>query len=154
MMAVGCIAGLSHIAYLLALTAISGGVMAVLLALARGRLQQTIMNVGELAAHHSHQGLQPHPDLNLTNTHTLATAVCPGDRRREPTHVLLSASIGVQDDNASTHLSLHHRPGGLWIFTFWLSQRFTKQPSRPSAAQEPVCRGCREHGGWAGDPRR
>jgi prepilin peptidase CpaA len=71
MMAVGCIAGLPHVAYLLALTAISGGVMAILLALARGRLQQTIMNVGELAAHHSHQGLQPHPDLNLTNAHTL-----------------------------------------------------------------------------------
>jgi prepilin peptidase CpaA len=71
MMAVGCIAGLSHVAYLLALTAISGGVMAVLLALARGRLQQTIMNVGALASHHTHQGLQPHPELNLTNAHTL-----------------------------------------------------------------------------------
>jgi prepilin peptidase CpaA len=45
--------------------------MAVLLALARGRLQQTIMNVGALASHHTHQGLQPHPELNLTNAHTL-----------------------------------------------------------------------------------
>jgi prepilin peptidase CpaA len=71
MMAVGGIAGLQHVAYLLALTAISGGVMAVLLALVRGRLQQTIMNVGALAAHHTHQGLQPHPDLNLSNAHTL-----------------------------------------------------------------------------------
>jgi prepilin peptidase CpaA len=70
-MAVGCLAGLPHVAYLLTLTAISGGVMAVLLALARGRLQQTIMNVGDLASHHAHRGLQPHPDLNLTNAHTL-----------------------------------------------------------------------------------
>ena len=71
MMAVGCIAGLPNVAYLLVLTAISGGVMAVALALARGRFQQTIMNVGELAAHHTQAGLQPHPDLNLTNAQTL-----------------------------------------------------------------------------------
>ena len=70
-MAVGCIAGLSHIAYILVLTALSGGVMALVLAMARGRLQQTIMNVGELATHHSHEGLQPHPDLNLGNVATL-----------------------------------------------------------------------------------
>jgi prepilin peptidase CpaA len=71
MAAVGSIAGLPHVAYLLALTAICGGVMAVALALARGRFQQTLMNVGELAAHHSHQGLAPHPDLNLSNAQTL-----------------------------------------------------------------------------------
>jgi prepilin peptidase CpaA len=71
MMAVGCIAGLSHVPYLLVLTALSGGVMAVALALWRGRLQQTLMNVGEIAAHHGHQGLQPHPDLNLSNSETL-----------------------------------------------------------------------------------
>ncbi|MGD0797219.1 MAG: A24 family peptidase [Acidobacteriaceae bacterium] len=71
MMAVGSIAGLPHAAYLLALTAISGGVMAVGLALVRGRLQQTIMNVGELATHHSQRGLAPHPDLNIANTQTL-----------------------------------------------------------------------------------
>ena len=70
-MAVGCIAGLSHIAYLLVLTALCGGVMAVGLALARGKLQETFLNVGEIAAHHSHAGLQPHPDLNLSNVQTL-----------------------------------------------------------------------------------
>jgi prepilin peptidase CpaA len=67
MAAVGCIAGLPHVAYLLVLTALSGGVMAICLALARGRLQQTVMNVGVLASHHTQQGLQPHPDLNVTN---------------------------------------------------------------------------------------
>jgi prepilin peptidase CpaA len=70
-MAVGCIAGLSHVAYLLVLTAISGGVMAVFYAMARGRLQETILNVGELASHHRHEGLQPHPDLNVKNAATL-----------------------------------------------------------------------------------
>jgi prepilin peptidase CpaA len=70
-LAVGCIAGLSHVAYLLVLTALSGGVMAIVWAVARGQLQQTIMNVGELASHHRHAGLQPHPDLNLKNAATL-----------------------------------------------------------------------------------
>jgi len=70
-MAVGCIAGLSHIAYLLVLTALCGGVMAVVLALARGKLQETLMNVGEIASHHRQEGLQPHPDLNLSNAQTL-----------------------------------------------------------------------------------
>ena len=69
--AVGCIAGFSHVPYLLVLTALSGGVMAIGLALARGRLQQTILNVGALASHHSHEGLQPHPELNLSNSQTL-----------------------------------------------------------------------------------
>ena len=71
MTAVGCIAGMPHVAYLLILTALAGGTMAILLALSRGRLQQTISNVGAIAAHHSQQGLQAHPDLNLSNPDTL-----------------------------------------------------------------------------------
>lgn len=70
-MAVGCLAGLSHVAYLLVLTALCGGAMAVVMALARGRLMETFTNVGALAAHHSHEGLQPHPELNLSNAQTL-----------------------------------------------------------------------------------
>jgi prepilin peptidase CpaA len=69
--AVGCIAGLPHVPYLLVLTALCGGAMAIVMALARGQLQQTIMNVGAIAAHHSQEGLQPHPDLNLSNQNTL-----------------------------------------------------------------------------------
>jgi len=69
--AVGCIAGLSHVAYLLVLTAISGGVMAVGVALVRGRLQQTLMNVALLTSHHTRQGLRPHSELNLSNAHTV-----------------------------------------------------------------------------------
>lgn len=71
MAAVGCIAGMPHVSYLLVLTALSGGVMAVVLAVARGQFRQTVMNVGALATHHSHEGLQPHPDLNLSNQATL-----------------------------------------------------------------------------------
>jgi prepilin peptidase CpaA len=71
MMAVGAIAGLSHVPYLLVLTALSGGAMAIVLALARGQLQQTIANVGVLASHHTQEGLQPHPDLNVGNNQTL-----------------------------------------------------------------------------------
>ena len=71
MAAVGCIAGMPHVSYLLVLTALSGGAMAVALALARGQFRQTVMNVGALATHHSHEGLQPHPDLNLSNQATL-----------------------------------------------------------------------------------
>jgi prepilin peptidase CpaA len=77
MMAVGCIAGGAHgvyfntVAYIMVLTALCGGVMAVCLALFRGRLGQTLMNVGELVSHHASMGLQPHPDLNLKNTRTL-----------------------------------------------------------------------------------
>lgn len=70
-MAVGCIAGFSHIAYIMVLTALSGGVMAVGFAWYRGRLQETLMNVGDIAAHHRQQGLTPHPDLNIANVATL-----------------------------------------------------------------------------------
>jgi prepilin peptidase CpaA len=69
--AVGCIFGLPHIAYLLVLTSLCGGAMAIVMALSRGRLQQTLSNVGAIAAHHTQEGLQPHPDLNLSNTNTL-----------------------------------------------------------------------------------
>ena len=70
-LAVGCIAGLSHVPYLLVLTALSGGVMALGLALLRGRLQQTFMNVVALTTHHTQEGLRPHPELNISNTNTL-----------------------------------------------------------------------------------
>ena len=69
--AVGSIAGLSNIGYVLVLTALSGGVMAVGLAAVRGRLKETLFNVGALATHHSQSGLTPHPELNVLNTNTL-----------------------------------------------------------------------------------
>jgi prepilin peptidase CpaA len=69
--AVGCIAGLPNISYLMVLTALAGGVMAVGLALMRGRLKETLFNVGALASHHAQSGLKPHPEHNVLNASTL-----------------------------------------------------------------------------------
>jgi prepilin peptidase CpaA len=69
--AVGCIAGLSNAPYLLILTSIAGGVMGVVFALMRGRLKETLQNVGTIASHHKEEGLTPHPDLNVMNVSTL-----------------------------------------------------------------------------------
>jgi prepilin peptidase CpaA len=69
--AVGCLIGLSDSAYLLILTSLAGGAMGIGLALLRGQLKSTLFNVGTLATHHKHQGLTPHPDLNVRNAATL-----------------------------------------------------------------------------------
>jgi len=71
MAAAGCIAGLSHVATLLFLTALAGGIMAIALALYRGRLKQTMNNLGTLALHHGTLGLRPHPQLHLGNAQTI-----------------------------------------------------------------------------------
>lgn len=69
--AVGCIAGLPRTGYLLILTALAGGVMALGLVLYRGRFKETVSNIGALAVHHRHEGLAPHPELNIANTQAL-----------------------------------------------------------------------------------
>ena len=69
--AVGCVAGLPSIAYLLILTSLAGGVMALGLALMRGRMKEMLRNVIALAAHHTQSGLQPHPEINVLNASTL-----------------------------------------------------------------------------------
>lgn len=69
--AVGCIAGLPNIGYVLILTALCGGVMAIGMAALRGRVKETLSNVGTLASHHSHLGLTPHAELNVQNSNTL-----------------------------------------------------------------------------------
>lgn len=71
MTAVAAIAGMPFVTYLLILTALAGGVMAIGLALWRGRLRETVRNVGALALHHRFEGLSPHPELNLANAGTL-----------------------------------------------------------------------------------
>ena len=70
-LAVGCIAGLPNTSYLLVLTAITGGVMGLGLALLRGRLKETLFNVSTLTKHHGQVGLAPHPELNVKNNATL-----------------------------------------------------------------------------------
>jgi prepilin peptidase CpaA len=71
MTAVGACAGVSHVAAILIATALVGGVFALALALVAGRLRQTVLNVMKLLSHHGSAGLQPHPDLNLRNSHAL-----------------------------------------------------------------------------------
>jgi prepilin peptidase CpaA len=70
-LAVGCIAGLPNITYLLILTAITGGLMGIGLALLRGKLKETLFNVSTITKHHGEVGLKPHPELNVRNTATL-----------------------------------------------------------------------------------
>ena len=65
--AVCCFAGLSQTLTILIATALLGGVFAIVLALASRQMRQTISNVGFLVAHHGREGLNPHPDLNVTN---------------------------------------------------------------------------------------
>jgi prepilin peptidase CpaA len=71
MAAVGCIAGFSYIGQLLIFTSLAGGVMAVALALYRGRLKNTLVNICALAVHHSIAGLAPHPEFNVGNAQSL-----------------------------------------------------------------------------------
>ncbi len=69
--AVGCLAGSANSPYLLILTSLAGGAMAVLLAVLRGQLKQTLSNVGTLASYHAREGLTPHPEINVLNASTL-----------------------------------------------------------------------------------
>jgi prepilin peptidase CpaA len=71
MAAVASLAGLPSTPYLLIITSLAGGVMAIGLALMRGQLKQTLLNVGALASHHAQAGLAPHPDLNVQNAGSL-----------------------------------------------------------------------------------
>ncbi len=71
MTAVGCLAGLPHVSYLLVLSALAGGVMGIAMAISRGKLTETLGNVGNLVTHHRQEGLTPHPELNVRNKNTL-----------------------------------------------------------------------------------
>jgi len=70
MTAVGCFAGLSQLPLVLISTLVAGGVFAIAVSVAHGRLLQTLRNVVELIAHHRRAGLTPHPELNLKNSQT------------------------------------------------------------------------------------
>jgi prepilin peptidase CpaA len=69
--AMGCLLGTHYVAFLLAFTGIAGGIMAVGLALFRGRFKETVMNVFALVSHHRAEGLTPHPEINVLNAGTL-----------------------------------------------------------------------------------
>ena len=71
MAAVGCIAGLPQLELVLVGTVVSGAVFALGVALYNRRLRETAHNVVALVVHHRQAGFRPHPELNLTNAHTL-----------------------------------------------------------------------------------
>ncbi|MBV8437574.1 MAG: prepilin peptidase [Silvibacterium sp.] len=69
--AVGCLGGLPNVGNLLVSTALAGGMMAIAMAVWRGRAKETLLNVGALVVHHRFEGLTPHPSLNISNSQTL-----------------------------------------------------------------------------------
>ncbi len=78
----GCLLGLSNAAALLTLTAIAGGVLAIVHAGLHGRLRETFRNLLKLFSHHAARGLRPHTELNVRNSRTLrlpyAVAIAAG----------------------------------------------------------------------------
>ncbi len=85
MTAVACLAGISYVAEILIATALMGGVFAIILALSRHRLKETLANIGVLVAHHGTSGLRPHSDLNVTNA----------ERLRLPYGLAIAAGTGI-----------------------------------------------------------
>jgi prepilin peptidase CpaA len=85
MTAVGCLAGLTYVAEILIATALMGGVFAIILAVSRHRLKDTLANIGVLVMHHGTSGLRPHSDLNVTNA----------ERLRLPYGIAIAAGTGI-----------------------------------------------------------
>ena len=77
-----CLLNLQNAGPLLLHTVLCGGVMGLALAIRRGQMRRTFTNVLALTFHHSRNGLQPHPELNVLNTKTLrlpyAVAIASG----------------------------------------------------------------------------
>lgn len=71
MAAISVIAGFGHLEALFLAIALTGGVFALVLAIARGRVKATLVNVGSLIRHHAVAGAVPHPELNLSNSQSL-----------------------------------------------------------------------------------
>ena len=71
MAAVGCLAGVGSLSQILVATVLVGAALAVLLALYRRSLRQTITNVVALVTHYRENGFSRHDDFNLDNVHTL-----------------------------------------------------------------------------------
>ncbi|SEC13832.1 A24 family peptidase [Terriglobus roseus] len=71
MAAVATLYGFASMPYLLVLTSLAGGVLALAFALRHHRLKETLFNVGTLAAHHAHEGLTPHDTHHVRNKSSL-----------------------------------------------------------------------------------
>ncbi|MFI5116668.1 MAG: prepilin peptidase [Terriglobales bacterium] len=59
--------GSGHGIVVLLATAICGGVMAIVISVYRGRMGETLKNLGSVLWFHARTGLQAHPELNLDN---------------------------------------------------------------------------------------
>ena len=90
-----CLLGLPNAGCLLLCTALSGGVLALGLAMQSGKLRQTLQNVLVLTRHHTEHGVVPHPELNVLNQNTLrlpyALAIATGCIAT----LFLQASLGL-----------------------------------------------------------
>jgi len=69
--AIGSLVGPSDAVVVLAATAISGGVLALLYVMFRRRVGSTLRNVGSVLTFHTWNGLKAHPELNLDNPSAL-----------------------------------------------------------------------------------
>ena len=71
MAAVGCLAGPLPLQRILMVTALSGALLALTIAIGQGRLQQTLHNTWTLVGHHQQHGLTAHDALNAGNAQAL-----------------------------------------------------------------------------------
>jgi prepilin peptidase CpaA len=71
MTAVGCFSGLSALPVVVISTAIAGALFALAIGIHNRRLGETLRNVVDLLDHHGRHGLEPHPELRLSNARTL-----------------------------------------------------------------------------------
>jgi prepilin peptidase CpaA len=82
MAAVSTLAGFGHLMEIFFATAVTGGVFAIALAISRGKLKSTFINVGAVIQHHAAFGALPHPELNVLNSKALrlpyAVAIAAG----------------------------------------------------------------------------
>ena len=69
--AIGCLVGIGSIKDVLLASVFLGSICGLALAAKHGKVRQTVSNVMALLAHHTQNGLTPHPELNVTQPETL-----------------------------------------------------------------------------------
>lgn len=74
MAAVGAFAGPNAIIAIALYSAIAGGVIALAIAVLKGRLRRTIENIGHIVRFHAALGAEAHPTVNLENPEALRFA--------------------------------------------------------------------------------
>ncbi len=72
MAALGCWVGIRQGLLIVLASAIAGGLLAVIVMVARRRVGRTLRNIGELGRFYAGAGLKPHPQINLQNPESVA----------------------------------------------------------------------------------